>query len=434
MVDVISSELNVLIVEDSPTQATLLHGALMQKGFRVTVAESGVEALKKLQEEIPAIIISDIEMPLMNGYELCKSVKKNPSFNNIPIILLTNLSDPQDVIRGIECGADSFLTKPFDIHHLISNITDAIKNKKIRKSTEHQFEQVVEVFFEGDQYLLHTNQTQIIDLLLSTYSTAIQKNVELEDVNRKLNGTHKELKKKNEELAHLNQQKNQFLGMAAHDLRNPLCIIQSYCACLSMKVSDKIDRDCLNILSYVQESCLLMSEIINNLLDITIIESGQVKLQSKEVDVVALAKHNMMLNQFLAEKKEIALLLKCDTEIPKINCDSSKLDQVLNNLLTNAVKYSHPKSTVVETISLTPHEVIFSVSDKGVGIPDHERETLFEPFAKSSAKSTGGERSVGLGLTIVKKIVNEHGGRIWVESEVGKGSTFYFSLPIGSKK
>jgi len=434
MADIIPSELEVLIVEDSPTQAALLQEALMQQGFHVIIALNGSEALERLQEKMPSVIISDIEMPLVDGYELCRSIKADVKYSKIPIILLTNLSDPMDVIKGIECGADSFLTKPFDVHLLLSNIADAIENKKLRESIESSAEQLVEFSFGGSKHALHVNQTQIIDLLLSTYTTAIQKNLELEEVNRKMGRIHQELKKKNNELAQLNHEKNQFLGMAAHDLRNPLGIIQGYSSFLVNKLSTRIDQDYLNILNYIQGACSLMVQIINGLLDITAIESGQIKLQSSDVDVVELAKHNMMLNQSLAEKKQITLELKCDTVIPKVYCDSFKIDQVLNNLLSNAVKYSYPKSTIVETISRTPREVIFSVSDKGVGIPIQEREHLFDPFVKSSVKSTGGEPSIGLGLTIVKKIVHEHSGRIWVESEEGKGSTFYFSLPYVPEK
>lgn len=423
-------DIEVLIVEDSPTQAVLLHGALAEHGVKAKVAKNGLEALTELHKKIPTLIISDIEMPSMNGYELCRVIKADPKFNKIPIILLTNLSDPMDVIKGIECGADSFITKPFEINFLLTNISDILANQKLRENRVETTEELLEFSYGGNKHILRVNQAQITDLLLSTYTTAIQKNIELEEANHKLSRIHLELKRKNEELSLLNEQKNQFLGMAAHDLRNPLGVIQGYSAYLVNKLSKTIDQDYLDILNYIQGACSLMLQIINGLLDITIIESGQIKLQRSPIDIIHLAKHNMRLNQILAEKKGIKLNLKVEGEIPRVNCDSFKIDQVLNNLLSNAIKYSHLNSVIEETISMSKEgEVQFSIQDTGVGIPEKEREHLFEPFSKTSAKSTGGEESIGLGLSIVKKIVHEHSGKIWVHSKEGQGSTFYFTLP-----
>ena len=424
-------DLEMLIVEDSPTQAMLLQEALERHDIKVTVARDGLEGLQAIEKKIPSVVISDIEMPKMNGYELCRHVKSDSAFKKVPFILLTNLSDARDVIRGIECGADSFMTKPFDIKFLLTNISDLLTDKKAKGSSEIKpVEQELEVSFGGEKHHLHVNQEQITNLLLSTYSSAIQKNQELEEAYRKLNVINQDIEKKNEELQRLNEQKNQFLGMAAHDLRNPLMVIQGYSSLLLEKLTETNDPANLNMLNRIQKSSTFMLQLINELLDISTIESGKITLNLQPIDFVSLTKEIIDLEKSAAEKKQIKLLFKCDQKIPEVTCDPDKMDQVLTNLISNAIKYSHSGTTVEVSLSTTPAELLIAVIDQGVGIPANEKDRLFQPFTKTSVKSTGGEVSTGLGLAIVKKIISEHQGRIWVNSEVGKGSTFYVTIPL----
>lgn len=423
------TDLKVLIVEDSPTQALLLEEALNGLKMVVTVARDGVEGLAAIQKQIPQVIISDIEMPNMNGYELCKQVKANATFSEVPFILLTSLSDAMDVIRGIQCGADSFMTKPFDIHFLMANISDLLGSRKTAR-TGPPVIQELDISFGGERHHLRVNQEQVTNLLLSTYSNAIQKNRELEQAYRKLNEVNQEIERKNEELKQLDMQKNQFLGMAAHDLRNPLNVMQGYSSLLLEKLAAVEDQSILSMLNRIQKSSAFMLQLINDLLDISSIESGKVTLNLSQVDLVALVKEIVTLESSLSEKKQIQLVFKCDQQIPQVKCDSDKIEQVITNLITNAIKYSNPQTTIEVSLTLSANEVIVAVKDQGLGIPANEKEKLFQPFTKTSVKSTAGEASTGLGLVIVKKIVTEHQGRIWVESEVGKGSTFFVALPI----
>lgn len=211
--------LQVLIVEDSPTQAFLLKESLEKHQLVVTTAKDGMEALQRISEKLPDVIVTDIEMPIMNGYELCKHLKSNTKLKEIPVILLTNLTDPLDVIGGIECSADSFLTKPCEINLLLSTIQNALKNKGINKKNTGG---KLEFFFGGKSHMLEVNQIQITELLLSTYNNAIQKNRELEEAYRKLNQFHEFLEKQNDTLKVVNSQKNEFLAVLANDFKRPL--------------------------------------------------------------------------------------------------------------------------------------------------------------------------------------------------------------------
>jgi len=253
---------------------------------------------------------------------------------------------------------------------------------------------------------------------------------ELSYLNNELVTLQRELTKKNVELVNLNEQKNQFLGMAAHDLRNPLWVIMAYSELLLDDLKDNLDEQQTKCLNSIYKSSEFMLKLINDLLDVAKIESGKLSLELEPADITALAKDNVTRNNVLASKKQIEITLIQEENLPNLMIDRQKIDQVLNNLLSNAVKFSHPGSKIEVNLSKDEKEFIIAVKDQGQGIPTGELDKLFMPFKKTSVKSTGGEKSTGLGLSIVKKIVVGHKGKIWVESQPGQGSTFYFSLPL----
>lgn len=256
---------------------------------------------------------------------------------------------------------------------------------------------------------------------------------ELSKLNNDLASAQRELVKKTAELEKLNEVKNEMLGMASHDLRNPLSAIMS----LSEIMLDEKDQDYQNLseeqkefLKQIHRSSQFMLSIVEDMLDISKIESGKINLDPDLIDLEKLVKHSVSLNRRLAEKKEIYLEMIEPTQKIEITADAQKLEQVLNNLVTNAIKYSHSGTQITVQIQKNDDSsIILSVEDEGQGIPEEEQDNLFKPFGKTSTKATGGETSTGLGLAITRRIVEAHGGEIWVESEVGKGSTFYVKLP-----
>jgi two-component system response regulator VanR len=179
--------MTILIVEDSVTQAQKLQFILEEEHFAVHVVENGKKAFEYMETEIPTIIISDVLMPEMNGFELCAQVKKDSRFKNIPVILLTTLSDPQDIIKGLENGADNFITKPYERDYLLSRIEYILSNQKLRQDVRRRTSEMgLEIFFSGRKYFITSEKMQIVDLLLSTYEAVIQKNIELERLNKEL--------------------------------------------------------------------------------------------------------------------------------------------------------------------------------------------------------------------------------------------------------
>ncbi|OYT12445.1 MAG: hypothetical protein B6I19_09780 [Bacteroidetes bacterium 4572_114] len=354
------SNQKVLIAEDSPTQALHLQMILEERGYEVLHGLNGEEAMVLLDEnDPPDIIISDIVMPIMDGYEFCSRVKGNDKTREIPFILLTQLSNPDDVIRGLQSGADNFISKPYSEEFLFDRITDIMLNREIRRRSPN-LDITMEIYFGGQKYKLNSNRMQILDLLLSTYYNAINKNKELEDKNLELKKLHKELKIRNLQLKKINDE--------------------------------------------------------------------------EEFDLVSCLKHHIELNNTLGAQKNITIYFGHSREKLIVFADRNKLKQVMDNLLSNALKYSERNTKVHVYISVLEKEVQVVVNDQGKGIPAKEVGEIFKPFVTTSVKPTAGEKSTGLGLVSVKKIVETHGGRIWVESEVGVGSQFYFTIPYQAKK
>ena len=256
---------------------------------------------------------------------------------------------------------------------------------------------------------------------------------ELSRLNNELINLQRELSKKNAELERLNELKNQFVGMAAHDIRNPLGIIMSFADFLEEETEGILSSEHRKFLNIINTSAEFLLKMIEDLLDISKIESGKLNLNLKQTDFIELAEKNVQLNNTLASKKNITIKLSFDKKPVMLLIDKQKMEQVLNNLLTNAIKFSYQGSEVKMNIVKYENTVLTEVVDSGVGIPANQTETIFQPFSKTSSQGTAGEKSTGLGLTIVKKIVEGHGGKINVESEKDKGSRFYFELPLKSE-
>jgi len=235
------------------------------------------------------------------------------------------------------------------------------------------------------------------------------------------------LAKMNEELQELNELKNKFLGMAAHDLRNPLGVIRGMShMILRSEMDEETKTDFLTSINEVSDQML---HLIDDLLDVSAIESGNFDLKCEKTDLGALVKDRVEIAAMIAKEKGITIATD-DSEAPAVELDPARINQVIDNLLSNAVKFSSPDSTVETAVRPGDGGVELVVRDHGQGIPEHEVGKVFEAFEKLSTKPTAGEKSTGLGMAIVKRIIDAHGGTIAVESTLGEGTTFTVSLPL----
>lgn len=433
-------------MEDSPTQALRLRHALEQRQCAVQTAGNGAAALEALQaaheagQPPPDVIVSDILMPQVGGYELCRKLKGDPRWAGIPLVLLTALGDPTDLIRGLECGADSFVVKPCEVDHLLTQIIRLLRDRE-SAATMPRSGDGPNFCFAGECYRITATVPQVLRFLIASYEEARHRAERLDEANRALLATHEELEARKRELEQLNITKNQFLGMAAHDLRNPLDVVRGYAELLAEDVSDRLDEEELRMLHQIRASSNYMLALVNDLLDVTKIESGTLELRCQPTDPVRFVSDNLSTQRLFAERKKIELIFDAEPDLPLVNLDPSKADQVLNNLIGNALKFSPLGSRVTVSVRrlASPEPgpvgewVEIAVQDSGPGIPPEELENIFKPFRSAGTRTTGGESSSGLGLAIVHRIVECHGGKITVENAPQGGSRFRVVLPAAEE-
>lgn len=238
------------------------------------------------------------------------------------------------------------------------------------------------------------------------------------------------LDEKNQKLEFLNKQKNELLGIAAHDLRNPLSVINSFSEIMIEAVEDLKPEHLKEMMQIIKKTSNFSLQLLNDLLDFSKIESGTLDLKKLKLNYIAFLNENLSQNEFFAVQKNIRINLNTNIEKCSFEFDPKRLEQVLNNLIGNAIKYSYPDTTINVSVKIEDSNIITAVEDQGQGIPEKDLPHIFQPFKQVSVKPTHNEKSTGLGLAIVKKIIDFHNGQITVKSSPGQGSTFTFYLPL----
>lgn len=251
-------------------------------------------------------------------------------------------------------------------------------------------------------------------------------------LNRDLNNLTRQLHQANAELRQLNQLKNQFLGMAAHDLRRPIGVIMTYTEFVLDEAGAQLSVEHQGFLRTSLSAAVGMKRLIHNFLDLAVLESGNLQLDLQAVDVADILAGVMPIAQFLAAHKHISLIVESDPQSRQISVDAPKLQQVLLNLIGNAVEHSASGQRVWLSSRWEPECLLLSVRDEGEGMTSQQQARLFEAFGRGGPRKTAGERSSGLGLSVARMVIEAHGGRIWVESQPGQGALFSFSLPAAS--
>jgi signal transduction histidine kinase len=255
---------------------------------------------------------------------------------------------------------------------------------------------------------------------------------EILGLNREFSNLTRQLHKANVSLEKLNQLKNQFLGMAAHDLRKPVGIVMAYSDFLIDEAADRLSPEHLSFLHTIRASADFMKRLIDNFLDASLIDSGRFDLELNYHDLNDLLNNALQMVSLAAQKKYTRIIVENTSPLPPLYLDGAKIEQVFMNIVSNAVEYSPTHSTVTIRILKEDHQAIIQVRDQGPGIPESEIQNLFQAYGRTSARKTAGERSIGLGLAISRKIVEQHGGNITVKSQTDNGSLFQIVLPTGS--
>jgi two-component system, sensor histidine kinase and response regulator len=379
----------ILVVDDIEENILVATTILRSVGFTVVAAQSGDAAIKLAEKRPPDLVVLDVNMPGMNGFDVCQYFKSAPELKHIPIIFLTALSESDFIVRAFEVGGVDYVIKPFRAQELLARVNAHIALKSAQDELKHQ----------------------------------------------------------NAQLQTLNNEKNEMLGIAAHDLKNPLGAITGLAdLILARKEMGLSDADIDKMCEQIQSSSTLMFEIVKNLLDINMIESGAFKIQTVPTNVRLSIENIIARYQPIAIRKNIRIHCTTPDEQILIHADPIATVQVLDNLVSNAVKYSPPHTNIwislrknlqgqpeysLQSTESSPVSLLeISIKDEGPGFNDQDKSRLFQKFARLSARPTGGEPSTGLGLSIVKKLVEAMNGHIVCESEAGQGATFTISMPV----
>ena len=394
-----SESAEILIVEDSLIQAVVLENVLARHGYRVSVADNGQKALDLLRarEDKPALVISDIVMPEMDGYTLCREIKTDRRLRDVPVMLLTSLSDPQDVLRGLECGADNFVTKPFAEEYLISRIKYVLVNRELRQS--NNIRMGVELSFAGRSYFITAEQQQVLDLLLSTYEAAMQKNKELLKTREELQELNESLERKVEErTAELraeiaerqrveeertqllereqaaraeaeaaNRSKDDFLSILSHELRTPLTSIVGWIGLL--RTRDFEPETIARALETIERNARLQTQLVDDLLDVSRIMTGKLRLEISPVNFASVVGSAVESVRPAAESKAIRIKAESAPSVGQVSGDASRLQQVVRNLLSNAVKFTPAGGEIEVSLENADNHVRLKVKDTCCGIP-----------------------------------------------------------------
>ena len=405
---------HVLAVEDSIVQAKMLKYFFESNNINAKIFGNAEDALESARQNPPVLVVSDIVMPGMDGYQFCRTLKNDPLLGDLPVILLTSLHDPLDIVKGLQAGADNFITKPYEEQYLLSRIQYLLANRDMRRSGAGDM--VIEIVFQGNKYQINSDKKQILNLLLSVYEAAINRNNELLEAKQQLEDTNLDLKSAVEQL-------DAFARTVSHDLKSPLVGILGFTDLILEEHASHLDEEIVTNHNFILSSAQKMSDLITDLLNFS--RSSKVEIKSEQLNLSHIASEIMEDIRIRVPKRVINFEVENDLIA---FADLSLVTVLLNNLLGNAVKYSGKKeqSNIVFGSSIIYGKKVLFVKDNGAGFDMTNSGKLFSPFVRlhTSNEFPG----TGIGLSTAKNICQRHGGDIWVESEPGVGSTFYFTL------
>ena len=389
----------ILVIDDNPTNLEILDHTLSIEGYNVHTETEGANVIQRIHSSIPDLILLDILLPDINGFELCQRLKSDPVTESIPIIFMTALAATVDKVKGLNLGAVDYITKPFQREELLARVQTHLSLRQLSKTLEVKNQQLTEL---------------------------------TEDLENKVAERTTELKQALEKEKELNQLKSRFITMASHEFRTPLAIISSSSGILQ-EFGDRLDEERKQEhLQTIQHTIKHITQILDDVLMINRAEADKIELKLESADIIDFCHHLTEEIAASISPYTINFSVDLDEEITTnsllIQFDQKLLRQIITNLLNNAIKYSPDHNLVNFSLTKTDNQIILKISDYGIGIPEADQVQLFESFHRAS--NVGNIPGTGLGLSIVKKCVDLHKGEISVDSQIGKGTTFTVTIPF----
>ncbi len=367
-----ASDYKVLVVDDIPTNVMLVQAILKKEGYSIITADNGAKALGIAQDQHPNIILLDIMMPEMDGYEVLQRLKSNPETNDIPVIIMSALNDMPSIVKGYQLGATEYVTKPFQREELVKRIA-------------HRFE---------------------------LYS----------------------IERIKEELESTIEARDSLFSIISHDLRSPLGSLKMLNnSVLRLIDKEKVGNDAYEMLLMMNKTSEDTFQLLDNLTKWNKYSQNKSQLYKQKTDINGLIESIITLFLPIAELKNVTIESKGLEGVLMGEVDVDKVKTIVRNLLSNAVKFSYEGGKVIISTRTEDNFMYFNIQDSGKGIKEEDKEKLLNQ-SHFSTYGTNNEHGSGLGLMLCKAFVELHGGKFWFKSEEEKGSTFHFSIKIKDRK
>ncbi|WP_298549497.1 hybrid sensor histidine kinase/response regulator [uncultured Parabacteroides sp.] len=363
----LASQYTVLVVDDVPTNVMLVQAILKKEGYTLLTTDGGAKALRIAQERHPNLILLDIMMPEMDGYEVLQHLKSNPETNNIPVIIMSALSDMQSIVKGYQLGATEYVTKPFQREELVKRVA-------------HRYE------------------------LFS-------------------------IKRIKQELENTIESRDTLYSVIAHDLRSPLGSLKMMNNAILMMVDkNQVSDEVYEMLQMMNKTSEEIFQLLDNLLKWAKNRLNKQNIYRQQVDINSIVNSTAEIFIPMATQKGISIALEgLDKELMG-SIDIDMVKTIVRNLVSNAVKFSYEKGVITVSTKTDGDFVIVSVKDSGKGIKKEDQGKLLKQNTHFTSYGTNNEKGSGLGLMLCKDFVEQLGGKLWFDSEEGKGTTFHFSL------
>jgi len=408
----------ILVAEDSHTQARRAQLILEEAGFQVTIAADGEAAWKVLRKETIDMVVSDIDMPILNGFELCGRVKGDPALMSVPFVLLTSRMDLEALVRGLEAGADDVINKTWVPSLLVARLTALLRGPRPAGGGPRSRERLLELIL-----------SRTIELEDAYREIRIREG-QLGATNHELAGERAALREANAGLEAASQLKSQFLANMSHELRTPLNAIIGFSEMLQRKATGALLPKQARYVDNILSSGRHLLVLVNDVLDLAKVEAGRMDLRLELCPVSEVIENAVGVIQGMAAVKHISV----EADLPQadlvVMADTARIKQVLLNLLSNAVKFTPAGGAVRVRTQLSTGFLAISVVDNGIGIKLDDQERVFEEFRQLDSSASREFPGTGLGLALSQRLVRQHGGSLTLVSEPGKGSAFTFTLPL----
>ncbi len=467
----------ILVVDDSPPTCLYLKRLLEQRSYRVVTANDGAAGARLALELLPDLILLDKEMPGMHGFDVSRILRRHQDTSGIPILMISSETETSEKIRGLEMGADDFITKGITGEELHSKIGAFLRIKDLQDKLRRESDKLNQIFrFLHEPVAICNGEDQIVlasqvFLSLMRMPREVARFKSMTDVLRTLNvpddaiaalreGSREEIRISlsldgettyltgrtapirldagEEAIAYIfrdvtrevetERMKADFHSMIAHDLRSPMSVIQGYVSLMASGKTGEINATQAEFLQSVSRKIVEMTALLNDFLDMSKMDAGFVNLKCGDLDLGELIGEVVADLGPMAESRDIDLRVDLPTGRVVIHADNLRLTQILRNIVSNAIKYNVEAGWI--RLSVTTHDGFarIGIADGGIGMSEDELKVLFQPYTRGSTQRT--IKGVGLGVVIVKKLVEAHGGEVHVVSEPGHGTLFSFTMPL----